>query len=213
MRFSLSLVSTAMLATLAIAAPAAVQKNNNSELNVAPAQTVALKMGEQFQPFNWMSVDGEAQSVDRTFTLNLAEPAQLQVTDYKMGGDAFEIMDNGKVIGMTSEVTNDKEAFAATPEEALQDERFSHAVFDLAPGKHEITINVANSQSADGTGAVRLVQKIQALYDKGKGKKGWDDDDDDDWEDDDEDCDDDDDDDDWDYKKGGWGNDKGRLWL
>ena len=83
MRFSLSLVSTALLATLATAAPAAVQKN--SELNVAPAQTVALKMGEQFQPFNWMSVDGETQTVDRTFTLNLAEPAQLQVTDYKMG--------------------------------------------------------------------------------------------------------------------------------
>ncbi|KAI9498266.1 hypothetical protein BDB00DRAFT_801821 [Zychaea mexicana] len=226
MRFSLSLISTAMLATMAMAAPATPQENNNSELDVAPAQNVALQMGEKFEPFNWMAAEGEGMSADRTFTLNLAEPAQLQITDYKLGGDSFEIMDNGEVLGMTSEAANDEEAFAATPEEALQDERFSHAVFDLAQGEHEITINVANSPFADGTGAVRVVQKVQALYEKkggkGKGKKGgwgddddeWDDDKDDDKWDDDEDWEDDDDewDDKDDDKKGGWGDDKKGGW-
>ena len=86
MRFSLSLISATMLATLAIAAPTAPQENSNSELDTEfiPAQNTPLEMSEKFQPFNWMAVD-DAKPVDRTFTLNLAEPAQLQITDYKLG--------------------------------------------------------------------------------------------------------------------------------
>lgn len=82
MRFSLSLVSAAMLATLATAAPAP-QVNNNMEISseAAPAEPIALEMGADFQTFNWAA----DKSADRTFTLNLDAPARLQITDYKLG--------------------------------------------------------------------------------------------------------------------------------
>lgn len=85
MRFTLTLVSTAMLANMALAAPANPQQNSEIEVNgFNPAQTAALQLGEQFQPFNWKA-EGEQKTVDRTFSLDLAEPAELQITDYKLG--------------------------------------------------------------------------------------------------------------------------------
>lgn len=81
MRFSLSLVSSAMLAGMVIAAPT---QENNSEATKDAAQIATLKLGEAFQPFHW-KVEGEEKPVDRTFTLDLAEPAELQITDYKLG--------------------------------------------------------------------------------------------------------------------------------
>lgn len=82
MRFSLSLVSAAMLATLATAAPAP-RANNNMEISseAAPSEPIALEMGAEFQTFNWAA----DKSIDRTFTLNLDAPASLQITDYKLG--------------------------------------------------------------------------------------------------------------------------------
>ncbi|ORY91854.1 hypothetical protein BCR43DRAFT_566186 [Syncephalastrum racemosum] len=232
MRFTLTLVSAAMLANMALAAPANPQQNSEIEVNgFNPAQTAALQLGEQFQPFNWKA-EGEQKTVDRTFSLDLAEPAELQITDYKLGGDKYEILDNGVPLGMTSEANEDQGAFVGTPEEALADERFSHGNFQLAEGKHEITINVADSPYADGMGAVRVVQKLQEFGKKGDkkggkkgGKKEWDDDEDDEWDgkkggkkggkkewDDDE-------DDEWDGKKGGkkggkkeWDDDEDDEW-
>ena len=82
MRFSLSIVSAAMLATLATAAPAA-QTNYNIELSSdeAPTEPIALELGAEFETFNWAA----DKSVDRTFTLYLDAPAQLQITDFKLG--------------------------------------------------------------------------------------------------------------------------------
>jgi hypothetical protein len=93
-------------------------------------------------------------------------------------------LDNGKSIGKTSELEMNPEAepvYAATPEEALEDLRFSKAAYPLEAGAHEITIKVADSVNENGTGAVRVVQKVQSL------KKKHDKEDDEDDEDDDED--------------------------
>ncbi|KAF7721104.1 hypothetical protein EC973_005405 [Apophysomyces ossiformis] len=205
----------------------------NSEIEAAEinsaGQVIPLEISENFQPFNWKNEESET-TVDRTFTIDLAEPAQLQITDYKMGGDQFEVLDNGKSLGKTSEaVASTESAFAGTAEEALQDEHFSQGVFPLEAGKHEITIRVADTPYEVGSGALRVVQQLQALYHKKgskhkKGKGGWKDHDDDDWGkkgkwDDDDDWghkgkwDDDDDDDDWGHKgwkgkgKDGWKDD------
>lgn len=52
--------------------------------------------------------------------------------------------------------------FAATPEEALEDPHFSKASYPLEPGFHKITVQVFDSANIDGTGAVRIVSKMQA---------------------------------------------------
>lgn len=99
-----------------------------------------------------------------------------------IGGDAFEVLDNGEVIGITSEGANEENMFAETPEEALEDERFSHATFVLAAGEHEISLNALDSANVEGSGAIRVVPQVNAFYKKKGGD--WDDEDDDEWDDD-----------------------------
>lgn len=93
-------------------------------------------------------------------------------------------MDNGKSIGKTSEleenpVSKESIAYVMTPEEALDDERFSKAGYFLEAGKHEITIKVAESLHQNGTGAVRVVQTLQSFYNTKEVDKPDDDNDDD----------------------------------
>ncbi|KAI8373071.1 uncharacterized protein BYT42DRAFT_621772 [Radiomyces spectabilis] len=204
MRYALAFVSAMCLANAAMAAPAPRSNSIVDAKDFVPAQLAQLELSEEFQPFNWESADSKVM-VDRSFHLSLSEPAELQITDFMMGGDQFEILDNGVSMGKTSRANATADAFVATPEEALMDKRFSKAAFPLQAGEHELTISIANSPYASGTGALRVVQQLQSLYNK----KGWDDDDDDDWEDkkwgkkwgDDK----------WDDKKWGddkWGDDK-----
>ncbi|CAO3598678.1 unnamed protein product [Absidia cylindrospora] len=194
MRFTLALVSSALLAT-AMAAPTA-PSNSDGESKVATTTTSSpLDYGLNFQTFNWATKDGKT-NVDRSFTLDLTEPASFQITDYKLGGDMYEVSDNGKVIGMTNASNGTAAAFAETPEEAVADKRFSRGEFNLAKGHHEITINVHNSPYSVGSGAVRVVKKLQALY--GKDHDDDDDHDDKDYDEDDEDDEDWEDDKEWD---------------
>lgn len=89
MRFSLTFISATMLASLAMAAPAVPQDNNaDGQTETGSAQMATLEVGEQFQPFNWKT-EGDSKAVDRKFTLDLAEPALLQITDYKLGRLTF----------------------------------------------------------------------------------------------------------------------------
>ncbi|KAG1224649.1 hypothetical protein G6F68_020078 [Rhizopus microsporus] len=64
----------------------------------------------------------------QTFDLVVEDSARIQVIDYKNRGDSFEVFDNGQSLGTTStvEASVDEQVFAATPEEALDDERFSY---------------------------------------------------------------------------------------
>ncbi|KAL9540384.1 hypothetical protein MBANPS3_009709 [Mucor bainieri] len=232
MRFcSLALIAAVVLASVH-AAPAV---NAPSNMAVDPkefeaSQVAALELKEDFETFHWIKEDQDAM-VDRTFAFELKEPAELQITDFMMGGDIYEVLDNGKSIGKTSEVQDAADLFAATPEEALEDERFSKAAYPLEAGAHKITIKVSDSMNENGTGAIRIVQKMQSFKKKG-GKKDddddkddddkddddkddddededEDDDDEDDDKDDDEDDEDEDDDDDEDHKHGGKGKGKG----
>jgi hypothetical protein len=84
MRFTLAYVSTALLATVAMAAPAA-QSNSEGEITVSSATTASpLDYDLKFQTFNWATKDGKT-NVDRSFSLDLTEPASFQITDYKLG--------------------------------------------------------------------------------------------------------------------------------
>ncbi|KAJ8659129.1 hypothetical protein O0I10_005168 [Lichtheimia ornata] len=182
-------------------------------------QADPVELTDSFSLFRW-SGDSDAQAVE-TFSINLDKPARIQVTDFKNRGDTFKIYDNGNLIGETSEVESEQDdsVYAATPEEALENDQFSKGTFDIAEGEHSITIKASGPYDA-GTAAIRLIQEPsqnQQLHKKKSGKKGgksWDDDDDDDewdskkggkW--------DDDDDDEWDSKKGGkWDDDDDDEW-
>lgn len=195
--------------------PISYQEEAGEQQQEQPETSGDLELTDSFSNFRWSGNDVLAQE---TFTVNLDQAARIQVTDYKNRGDTFQVYDNGELLGETSEVEDaqDAEVFAATPEEALEDERFSKGTFDLEEGEHKITIKATGPYEA-GTAAIRLVAKDQS-QDLHKKKGGWDDDKDDKkWDDDDDDDkewgkkdkwdDDDDDDKDWGKKKDKWDDD------
>lgn len=87
----------------------------------------------------------------------------------------FEVLDNGKSIGSTSEPGERDSVYAATPEEALEEEGFSKGAYALDAGQHQMTIKVAESLHENGTGAVRVVQILQAFYNSKEVDKSHDD--------------------------------------
>ena len=160
----------------------------------AQADSPAVPLTNSFTTFRWK---GEEAVAKESFELEVDDAARIQVTDYKNRGDSFEIFDNGVSIGTTNkvDVNKDEQVFAATPEEALNDERFSKGVFDLAKGSHVITIKATGPYEA-GTAAIRLMDRAGIAFLKKSDKNKHDDDKDDGDDKDDDDKDDDDKDDD-----------------
>ncbi|KAG0814132.1 hypothetical protein G6F19_005252 [Rhizopus arrhizus] len=179
---------------------ASVFANSNADFNPVNfvAEEVPSSLTDSFVNFRW---NGESAVAQQTFNLIVEDTARIQVTDFKNRGDRFEVFDNGKSLGTTSEVSAeaDQEAFAATPEEALEDERFSKGVFTLEKGEHKITIKATGPYEA-GTAAIRILDHANVAFHK-KDDDDDDDDDDKDWHHDDDD-DDDDDDKDWHHDGG-----------
>lgn len=144
------------------------------EAAAAPAAAPAA-LTDSFVTFRWK---GESNVAAETFNLNLDSAARIQVTDFKNRGDMFEIFDNGKSLGKTTkvEIAKDDQVFAATPEEALKDDRFSKGIFDLAKGEHKITIKASGPYEA-GTAAIRVLDHANvAFHKKNKNHRGGDDD-------------------------------------
>lgn len=83
MRFSVAFVSTALLAHLALAAPATSQSNMAIEAEQFAAQG-SVELKDTFETFNWKKTEEESE-VDRTFSFDLTQPAELQVTDFLQG--------------------------------------------------------------------------------------------------------------------------------
>ncbi|ORY96861.1 hypothetical protein BCR43DRAFT_524892 [Syncephalastrum racemosum] len=167
-----------------------------------------VELTDAFADFHWSGNEAMAQE---TYTVNLEQPSRIQITDFKNRGDSFEIYDNDKLLGKTSEVEQNKDdqVFAATPEEALEDERYSKGTFDLEEGEHKITIKASGPYEA-GTAAIRLIDGVdQNVLTKKKSKGGWGDDKKGDWDDDKKGDWDDDKKGGWGDKKGGWGDKKG----
>ncbi|KAG2209812.1 hypothetical protein INT47_001961 [Mucor saturninus] len=188
MRISLVLIPAAILLSNVVSATTAGSNMDIDEIDFKGQEQVELNVTETFETFHWKLEKNESLT-DRIFTLELSQPAEFQIIDYLMGGDVFEVIDNGKSIGRTSELedtmNSEGVAYVTTPEEALDDERFSKAGYLLDAGKHEITIKIAESLHQNGTGAVRVVESLQSFYNSKEVDKPYDDDDDkpDDFED------------------------------
>lgn len=71
--------------------------------------------------------------------LSLSESFRLTVTDWQYAGDMFEVYDNDVLLGSTSSIPVSG-AWAAEPDLALGNLRFSQNAWVLAPGAHSITI-------------------------------------------------------------------------
>lgn len=90
MRFSLAIVSSALLAQLALAAPATptAPSKSNMDIDVSEfksAQTSPLELKDTFVTFNWKKESEDNTVVDRVFSFELPEAAELQVTDFLQG--------------------------------------------------------------------------------------------------------------------------------
>jgi hypothetical protein len=70
----------------------------------------------------------------------------LTVTDIDNAGDMFTVYDNGTLVGSTSDVPNTGITNNVYyPDTALTSSDLSHGIFDLSPGSHSITIQVARN--------------------------------------------------------------------
>lgn len=109
-------------------------------------------------PVAWQSFDFDtAPSTATVFSvLTGAKGSTLEVTDAYCPGDRFAVYDNGTLIGTTSDVPTspgcDGPDWTDSATTAFKDPAFSHGVFQLAPGSHEIEIDV--TQNADDSDAV-----------------------------------------------------------
>lgn len=159
---------------LSVSSAFALKNADFNPVNFVAEGGVATTLNETFSTFRWK---GDKAYAKESFEVNIDTPARVQVTDYKNRGDMFEIFDNGKSLGTTSKVDGkkDEDIFAGTPEEALLDERFSKGTFDLAAGKHKITVKAVGPYEA-GTAAIRVLD--QGITSTGFYKKGGDEDDD-----------------------------------
>jgi hypothetical protein len=81
-----------------------------------------------------------APSSSGPFGYSSEEPTCLYVTDAFDPGDRFAVYDSGSLIGTTPAVSiYDLVPEIGNPVLTFADSRFSHATFDMAPGRHEIS--------------------------------------------------------------------------
>ena len=85
-----------------------------------------------------------------------SDGATLTVTDAFLKGDTFEVYDNGNLIGSTSAVATDTAGCGSDPVPCLVDPSVSHAVFNLGPGAHSITIKALASPFQSGAANFRV---------------------------------------------------------
>jgi hypothetical protein len=98
---------------------------------------------------------------DAPWTITLATPMQLIVTDGFQQGDEFELFDFGGSIGSTSANANDSAHNCDSSEVAcLADPLMSHGSFLLAAGDHSLTGIVTDSPFTGGAGFFIITQQV-----------------------------------------------------
>ncbi|HEX5354716.1 MAG TPA: PEP-CTERM sorting domain-containing protein [Aquabacterium sp.] len=100
---------------------------------------------------------GYGSALTFNFTIDAGQVGQFTVVDASMAGDAFDVYNNGSLLGATSVVP--LQQYGATPDvgydydAALLDSAFSHRVFTLAAGTYSITgVQTQSLMLDDGNG-------------------------------------------------------------
>jgi hypothetical protein len=151
MRSVLSFVALLAFAEVLLA----VEKSNEVD-------TLSLNNDNNYVIFKY---EGKQAVVHDNYMIELEEPAGLEVVDFEHAGEQYSIYDNGILLGNTSKVNVDQNAFAETPQDAVKDGRFSVGVFKLAKGNHKITFKVA-SPYVSGSAAIRLLKHTEMLWEE-----------------------------------------------
>ena len=102
---------------------------------------------------------------DVPWTINLAGPAQLVVTDGFSAGDRFQLFDFGVSIGLTSLVSDSGAVCGNAVLACNADPLFSHGTFLLAAGNHSLTGTAAVSPF--GQGAAFFIIRAVAVPEPG----------------------------------------------
>jgi hypothetical protein len=93
-----------------------------------PVKEGALRYND-FAIFDYNEDDA---SVSHRYKINLNHPANLQVVDFEHAGEQYTIYDNEVLLDTTDKVTVHGNIYAATPQDAVKDQRFSSGMFRLA---------------------------------------------------------------------------------
>lgn len=130
-------IVVACLATVALGAPGAGARMGNGGTGSSRGG-VPLPVDGHWYSFEWAE-DG----LSPVFTFTTDGTGRLRVTDAYCRGDVFEIYDNGALIGTTPVVPVDDDCNEPQPRKpggAFRDPTYSHGVFVLDGGDHELQL-------------------------------------------------------------------------
>jgi hypothetical protein len=86
-----------------------------------------------------------------------AGAAALTVTDAFTYGESFYVLDNGNVIGGTPiKMFMNGQGCGGNPNNCVNDNKSSHAVFNLGGGNHAITIQAKDTPDGEGSAFFRI---------------------------------------------------------
>lgn len=106
--------------------------------------------------FSWSSGPGVFND-GGPITFSTSQGGTLDVTDFLIAGDRFQVLNNGSAIGSTSTPTGTG-SHTNDPNQGFNSPAWSSGSFSLGPGNHAITIFVQSTPTGypDGTGAIRF---------------------------------------------------------
>jgi len=123
-------------------------------VSVSSAQAVTIATDGTWNTFGFAAT-GSTATPDYQFTLT--SEGSLDVTDFQLVGDEFEIFNNGTSLGKTFSVVADpSQQNYGSGDDAWADNRFSKASFLLSAGSYNISISAFSSPYGGGSGYLRV---------------------------------------------------------
>lgn len=105
-----------------------------------------ITVGGGWNSFSWTGTN--TSQVESAFTFTSAASVAVKVTDAYVPGDRFQLFDNGKLIGTTSQLNGGSATWTDNPDTAFASGKFSSGIFALGAGTHSLVLE--NIQSPTG---------------------------------------------------------------
>ncbi len=137
----------------------------NVQGSVALGGPTPLPTNGEWTQFQWFppepsGYNGSLGALEDPYEFTLYDYAYLDVTDYDLAGDIFQVYNNGALLGPTSMVPagDDNSPNTPNPDVAFGDDTWSSGTFWLGPGDHSIHIDVIqqNGTVLNGGGFLRV---------------------------------------------------------
>lgn len=137
----------------------------NVQGSVALGGPTPLPTNGEWTQFQWFppepsGYNGSLGALEDPYEFTLYDYAYLDVTDYDLAGDIFQVYNNGALLGPTSMVPigDDTSPNTPNPDVAFGDDTWSSGTFWLGPGDHSIHVDVIqqNGTVLNGGGFLRV---------------------------------------------------------